>query len=120
MDLIYEGITTKPGLMAGAVSKRQNGPDLRRDYDLRVSPKPKLILHVRMDLIYEGITTKTRKATHLLVLVRMDLIYEGITTLGIFYFNFSTIPVRMDLIYEGITTTRYLGHDNNRAWSEWT
>ena len=33
MDLIYEGITTHWGCRCEPGSHRQNGPDLRRDYD---------------------------------------------------------------------------------------
>ena len=58
MDLIYEGITTMLAQIYAGLEIRQNGPDLRRDYDLA---SPTLYTHqsfVRMDLIYEGITTK--------------------------------------------------------------
>ena len=33
MDLIYEGITTNSAFLIFLSSSRQNGPDLRRDYD---------------------------------------------------------------------------------------
>ena len=62
---------------------RQNGPDLRRDYDLFAFILFKdMAGDVRMDLIYEGITTMTDNIIVFRYLfVRMDLIYEGITTL---------------------------------------
>ena len=90
--------------MAGLVY-RQNGPDLRRDYDgLALYTHPWPGINVRMDLIYEGITTWIGYLLYILDTVRMDLIYEGITTLnqegGV-----SWKLVRMDLIYEGITTS---------------
>ena len=83
MDLIYEGITTLRSFSALIAARRQNGPDLRRDYDM-INLLTSLQGRVRMDLIYEGITTgRCRKwfVRHNKG-VRMDLIYEGITTRG--------------------------------------
>ena len=58
MDLIYEGITTQEPSGSHSDDSRQNGPDLRRDYDQKLSFfLDNNEIHVRMDLIYEGITT---------------------------------------------------------------
>ena len=58
MDLIYEGITTLQGsFQRSYMQHRQNGPDLRRDYDLSFFLCSWVNVTVRMDLIYEGITT---------------------------------------------------------------
>ena len=59
MDLIYEGITTVVLNPASELPDRQNGPDLRRDYDLGGIIPSQDPFHVRMDLIYEGITTSS-------------------------------------------------------------
>ena len=125
MDLIYEGITT-PTVLANLIFKpRQNGPDLRRDYDLNpldrmhtcqglsewtwftkglrlggVIPSQDPLRQngpdLRRDYDFNCSTFKSSSV------VRMDLIYEGITTLFV-SLSLST-SVRMDLIYEGITT----------------
>ena len=58
MDLIYEGITTAHAKCQYFTLVCQNGPDLRRDYDLAGVLLFHIFFgHVRMDLIYEGITT---------------------------------------------------------------
>ena len=121
MDLIYEGITTRPFCLLIEGSSV-----------------------VRMDLIYEGITTLVSfpffippssewtwftkglrleanwcrsKADY--YKVRMDLIYEGITTKKWCALT-SSIVVRMDLIYEGITTISWLLSSKIAVTSEWT
>ena len=81
MDLIYEGITTEAiSVRIASFSVRQNGPDLRRDYDDWRAPGLSFIFIVRMDLIYEGITTIQLRCFLIRFWVRKDLIYEGITT----------------------------------------
>ena len=60
MDLIYEGITTSSEWDGKVNPLSQNGPDLRRDYDLIFILEGRPGKNVRMDLIYEGITTRLR------------------------------------------------------------
>ena len=152
MDLIYEGITTRTifccqwtaesewtwftkGLRRRlsvdmkADSFRQNGPDLRRDYDEGVPLHCCTAISVRMDLIYEGITTwldvnieiffrPSQKGPDLRrdydavpVVIKFcstksqkgpDLRrdYDQRTSSG----QWPVFSVRKDLIYEGITT----------------
>ena len=57
MDLIYEGITTLVSRDTVNSVGRQNGPDLRRDYDALILTFGNATFIVRKDLIYEGITT---------------------------------------------------------------
>ena len=46
------------GEYPATITPRQNGPDLRRDYDSSYFSDKAYYAHVRMDLIYEGITTE--------------------------------------------------------------
>ena len=104
MDLIYEGITTGKKSRMFPCPYRQNGPDLRRDYDPDNSTAFWVSLSVRMDLIYEGITTYTsRGMSNLWPQSEWTWFTKGLrphrpsSSVGIPH-------VRMDLIYEGITT----------------
>ena len=82
MDLIYEGITTGSVNLMKITLSRQNGPDLRRDYDQAVRrinyfTRRQNGPDLRRD--YDEVSILIAP----IVVVRMDLIYEGITTITI-------------------------------------
>ena len=121
MDLIYEGITT-PLTSSGSLNIcSQNGPDLRRDYDVLGYSRLLPGTLVRMDLIYEGITTsfgfrffKTSQASEWTWFTKgLRHLLRAVCVIGGPY-------VRMDLIYEGITTEPSGSSTKFHFPSEWT
>ena len=95
MDLIYEGITTLSDTHFLLYPMRQNGPDLRRDYD---------------DLTFWATLFRLRS--------EWTWFTKGLRPCTLAY-SLSSSPVRMDLIYEGITTITFI-FSYPLNLSEWT